>query len=231
MTLMSAPLTFMSATLQPQVEDLQNENRKFGSGCEYAIQSLSTGLAWMLSCLPMKGQLKKKVVDPIPSPLDLFPQEPAIEGAIGMLVMRLSFVHFLLEINLCSLLGIDAEKGRILTEDVPFSRLMHRFLRAVKTRNPQPEVLKQFKDLLKGLQETNEKRNGLVHAFWTFPENGPPLLVPKKGKIASVEAPTVNEILEMVNATDRFIDGFFKAMFPINNPHLDHSRSHSGESS
>ncbi len=37
MTLVSAPLKFMSATLQPQVEGFQNENRKFGSGCEYAI--------------------------------------------------------------------------------------------------------------------------------------------------------------------------------------------------
>ena len=189
------------------------------------------GSAWMLSCLPMKGRLRKIMVDPIPSPLDLFPQQPAIEQAIGRLVMRLSFVHFLLEINLCSLLGIEAEKGRILTEDLPFSRLVNRFLRAVKTRNPQPEVLRQFKELLRGLEETNEKRNVLVHAFWTFPENGPPLLVLKKGKIASVDAPTLNEILEMVNATDRFIDGFFKAMFPINNPHLDHSRSHSRETS
>ena len=40
MTFLSTPLTFMSVTLQPQVEDFQNENRKFGSGCEYAIQSL-----------------------------------------------------------------------------------------------------------------------------------------------------------------------------------------------
>jgi hypothetical protein len=39
MTLVSAPLKFMSATLQPQVEDFQNENRKFVSGCEYAIPS------------------------------------------------------------------------------------------------------------------------------------------------------------------------------------------------
>lgn len=45
MTLMSALLTFMSATLQPQVEDFQNENRKFGSGCEYATRSVSSLLA------------------------------------------------------------------------------------------------------------------------------------------------------------------------------------------
>jgi hypothetical protein len=36
MTRVSVPLTFMSATLQPQVEDFQNENRKFRNGCEYA---------------------------------------------------------------------------------------------------------------------------------------------------------------------------------------------------
>jgi len=30
---------FMSATLQPQGEDFQNENRKFRSGCEYASRS------------------------------------------------------------------------------------------------------------------------------------------------------------------------------------------------
>jgi hypothetical protein len=37
MKLVSAPPTFVSATLQPQVEDFQNENRKLGSGCEYTI--------------------------------------------------------------------------------------------------------------------------------------------------------------------------------------------------
>jgi hypothetical protein len=44
MKLVSAPPTFISATIQPQVEDFQNEKRKFGSGYEYAIQFLSTGL-------------------------------------------------------------------------------------------------------------------------------------------------------------------------------------------
>jgi hypothetical protein len=59
----------------------------------------------------------------------------------------------------------------------------------------------------------------------------PPLFVPKRGKIASVEAPPVKEILEMVDAVDRFIDEFFKAMFPINNPHWDHSRPQSTKTS
>jgi len=39
MKLLSALLTFMPTTLQPQVEGLQNENRKFGSGCECGIHS------------------------------------------------------------------------------------------------------------------------------------------------------------------------------------------------
>jgi hypothetical protein len=124
----------------------------------------------------MKRRLQKKMVDPIPSPGDLFPQQPAIEQAIGRLVMRLSFVHLLLELNLCTLLGVEPEKGRILTEDLPFSSLVRRFLRAVKTKNPHPDVLKQFDKLLKGLQKTHEKRNSVVHAFWTFPENGPPAI-------------------------------------------------------
>ncbi len=44
MKLVSAPPTFISATLQPQGEDFQNENRKFGSGCEYAIRCLSSNV-------------------------------------------------------------------------------------------------------------------------------------------------------------------------------------------
>ncbi len=40
MKLVSAPPTFISATLQPQAEDFQNENRTFGSGCECAILCL-----------------------------------------------------------------------------------------------------------------------------------------------------------------------------------------------
>jgi len=38
MKLVSSPPTFISATLQPQVEDFQNEKRKFGSGRECAIR-------------------------------------------------------------------------------------------------------------------------------------------------------------------------------------------------
>lgn len=41
MKLVSALPTFMSATLQPQVEDSKNENRKFGIGCEYASHCLN----------------------------------------------------------------------------------------------------------------------------------------------------------------------------------------------
>jgi hypothetical protein len=41
MKLVGAPPTFISATLQPQVEDFQNENRKFLSGCECASHCLN----------------------------------------------------------------------------------------------------------------------------------------------------------------------------------------------
>ena len=34
--------SFVPATLQPQVEDFQNENRKLGSGCECAIHTLQS---------------------------------------------------------------------------------------------------------------------------------------------------------------------------------------------
>lgn len=40
MKLVSGPPTFKSATLQPQVEEFRNENRKFGIGCEYAMHLL-----------------------------------------------------------------------------------------------------------------------------------------------------------------------------------------------
>ena len=40
MKLVSAPPTFISATIQPQVEDFQNENKKFGSGCEMQAAAL-----------------------------------------------------------------------------------------------------------------------------------------------------------------------------------------------
>jgi hypothetical protein len=38
--LVSAPPTFISATTQPQVEDFQNENKKLGSDCQYAMRFL-----------------------------------------------------------------------------------------------------------------------------------------------------------------------------------------------
>lgn len=168
----------------------------------------------------MKKPPHKEAAELNPSPLDLLPQQLLIQQVLGALVIRLSYAHFILELNLCSLLGIDAEKGRVLTEDLPLSKLASRFLRTVKEKTPQPEILKQFKKILKDLEGINEKRNRLVHGFWTFPDDGPPLLVPKKGPITSVKAPALNEISDLVNATDLFTQEFFKCMNRINNPHM-----------
>lgn len=51
MILVSAPLKFMSATLQPQVENFRNESRKFGSGCEYAMLSFQDDFSGSLGVL------------------------------------------------------------------------------------------------------------------------------------------------------------------------------------
>ena len=48
MKLVSAPPTFISATLQLQVEDFQDENRKFGGGCECAIRNIVLSLTMFL---------------------------------------------------------------------------------------------------------------------------------------------------------------------------------------
>ena len=156
-----------------------------------------------------------------PAALDLLPQQPLVEESIGRLVLRLSYAHLVLELNLGTLLGIDPAKGRILTEDLPLSSLTTRFYRAAESKAPQPQHLKQLKILLKNLRIINDNRNRLVHAFWTFPDDGPPMLVPKKGPMVSVKAPTPTEILSLVTATDHFIEDFFACMSRIFNPHVN----------
>lgn len=147
-----------------------------------------------------------------PAAIDLLPQQPFIEESIGKLVLRLGYAHLLLELHLGTLLRIDPAKGRILTEDLPLSSLATRFYRAAESKAPQPQDLKQLKSLLNNLRRINENRNRLVHAFWTFPKDGPPMLVPKNGQMVREKAPMATEILSLVTATDKFIEDFFRCM-------------------
>ena len=156
-----------------------------------------------------------------PAAIDLLPQQPLVEESIGRLVLRLSYAHLVLELNLGTLLRIDPAKGRILTEDLPLSSLATRFYRAAESKAPQPQDLKQLKSLLNNLRRINDKRNRLVHAFWTFPKDGPPMLVPQKGQLVSEKAPMATEILSLVNATDKFIEDFFRCMSRILVTHHD----------
>ncbi|MBC7838797.1 MAG: hypothetical protein H7Y39_09210 [Nitrospiraceae bacterium] len=135
--------------------------------------------------------------------------------------MRLSFVHFILELNLWSVLGIDPECGRVLTEDLPLVNLANRLYRTVQTKNPQPDTLKQLRKALNELEKINKERNTLVHGFWTFPKDGLPSIVPKKGQVISKNAPTYSEITRLIEATDRFTEEFFKCMTKIYNPKLN----------
>ncbi len=169
----------------------------------------------------MAGPLKDKLIKFSTSSLDLLPQRPLIERGVGALVMQFSFVHFLLEINLWSFLGIDHKNGRILTEDFSFTNLTKKLLRTVEARNPESGVLKELKKALKDLDDINCERNRLVHGFWTFPEDGPPEIVPKKGESVSVNAPTFSELEQLTHALEKFIDDFFICMNRIVNPGLD----------
>ncbi len=178
------------------------------------------GRSWEASTHPMASPIKNKLIKLASSPLDLLPQRPLIERGVGVLVMKLSFVHFLLETNLWSFLGIDSKDGRILTEDLPFASLIKRFLRTVEAKNPEPAALKELKKALEQLDKINSERNRIVHGFWTFPEDGPPEIVPKKGDVISVNAPTYKELEELTHATEQFIEDFFRSLNRIANPSL-----------
>lgn len=170
---------------------------------------------------PMKNPPQNKPFDKIPPAFDLIPRQPLLEQAVGIFVMRLSFVHFILEINLWSLLGINTGCGRILTEDLPLTSLANRLYRTVQTKNPHPDTLKQLRKAMNELEKINQGRNALVHGFWTFPKDGPPSIVPKKGQVISKDAPTYSEIRRWIEDTDRFTEEFLKCMNRINNPELD----------
>lgn len=124
--------------------------------------------------------------------------------------MRISLFHFILEMELWSLLGIDENSGRVLTEDLPLSNLMHRFERAVKTKNPQPTYLKMLRKTLKDLREVNDKRNRFVHALWQFPPGGHPFLVPKKGRVIREDAPPVTELEELEHRAELLMLDFIR---------------------
>lgn len=149
------------------------------------------------------------------SAIDLVPAQPLMEHAIGTFVMRLSFLHVVLEINLWSLMGINQTNGRILTEDLPLSKLTQRIYQVVKEKNPKPETLKDLKKILKELEKVNEERNRLAHGFWSFPDNGPPQIILKKGPLVSKNAPTYLDIRLWIERADKFLDDFTRCISKI----------------
>lgn len=155
-------------------------------------------------------------------PLEQLPDQVLIKTIVGALVMRLSYLHFVLEINLWSILGIDEGSGRVLTEDLPFKSLIHRFERTIRLKNPSTEVSDRLKKAFAQLEKVNDKRNKIVHGFWTFPGDGSPLLIPKKGPVTQMIAPTVTELAYLIKETEQFEHEFFICMNLFNNRHLSH---------
>lgn len=163
-----------------------------------------------------KPRTQQNNYEHISSPTELVQQEPLIERGIGAIVMRLSLIHFLLEINLWTLLRVSTETGRILTEDLLLSKLAMKFYRAVEAKDPQSGTLKPLKNALKKLEKLNTKRNELVHSFWSFPNDGPPTIFSKKGTIISKKAPTFSEIQSLVYAIEQLIPELVECMARIN---------------
>ena len=153
--------------------------------------------------------------------LEQLPEPILIQAAVGSLVMNLSYVHFVLEINLWSLLGINQNSGRVLTEDLPFKSLMQRFMRTIQLKNPSTQVSDRLKKAFSQLDRVNAKRNKIVHGFWTFPEGAAPLLIPKKGPVTQEIAPTLTKLADLNGEIDRFLQEFFACMTLFNNPHLE----------
>ena len=157
----------------------------------------------------MKNPLHTEAAKRQLSLLDLLPPEPLLEQyekALGSLVMRLSLSHFILEANLCFLMGIDVESGRVLTEDLPLTSLINRVSRAATAKLRQPEDIRTLKAILKGLNAVNEKRNRLVHALWHFTDSDQPFFIPKKGKPVDQEAPSVEEVKKLVDTVETLLN-------------------------
>ena len=152
---------------------------------------------------------------------DLHPDALPVIIAVGTLVVKLSHIHFVLEANLWSLLKIDSDVGRVLTQDLPFSSLIARFKNTLKLKNPSPELLARFNKAFDQLDKINIERNKIVHGYWTFPDDGFPLIIPKKGQVTQESAPTVIEILDQINGAENFLKEFFACMNQFNNPHLE----------
>lgn len=147
------------------------------------------------------------------STLNLLPEYLGmLEGCLGRLVMRFSLIHFVLEIHLWRILDMNSKNGRILTEDLPLSNLAERFCKTAEAKYPPSDDLKALRRAIRALGKVNTRRNALVHAFWSFPNDGPPLIFPKKGQLMSVNAPTVADINQLVKETDRVKDELFTCL-------------------
>ena len=94
------------------------------------------------------------------------PEPHAIDAAIGKIVRLSVYTENLLQAFVYALIDDYERYTRILTAELPFSRLPALALSLYRERNGEDEFFEQVSDLLKRAEIANSTRNMLVHSEW-----------------------------------------------------------------
>lgn len=93
---------------------------------------------------------------------------------VGEVVIGFGSLEFFLEAGIWQLLaGNDSQARRLaeaITAEMSFDRKVHAFSSLYKLRVPCESDDPQFNSLIKSLFSIQDKRNGIVHAAWTYSE-------------------------------------------------------------
>lgn len=120
----------------------------------------------------------------------------AYQKAIGSVAMNFSLLHFHLEMFSWDVFAVDHQTGRILTTDLPTTKLIEKLQSCCKRRAIPPEQRTQLSRLLTDIEKASTKRNEMLHNLWSIDEGQPAFYYKRrKGEVVH-SVPTVSEISE-----------------------------------
>lgn len=100
---------------------------------------------------------------------DAHPAEPIL-AALGSFTYAWSGLQISLEMFVWALLGIDEQRGRIVTSNMQTLALIEMLQTILNVIQIPEDERPMMEDMIKGLKNLNAKRNNIIHSHWTFDE-------------------------------------------------------------
>lgn len=87
---------------------------------------------------------------------------------IGKIVVGFSKLELHLELFTWGLISDNQALGQAITSGMSFSSLTKLFATLLKVKTSDQEILEEFEGIVRRLNEVNERRNQIIHSYWTY---------------------------------------------------------------